>query len=196
MSSPYYRYTLYGDSVPYKVLSGGYTAGFANVPPEVAEWAEANLGQPFTGSKTSGAWSYIMISAGEKPTAGYKVEIVNIMDDGRGKLTVRYRVSGPQPGQMAAQVITCPHVLARIPASSAAVEFVDVEREGQPGGSNQGTSDSTGKSGNESNGSAQGASSMPETPDAKSTVLTPTIKLTAAIMSTTHCCIEHAGQNS
>ncbi|MHB8986513.1 MAG: stalk domain-containing protein [Eubacteriales bacterium] len=155
MSSPYYRYTLYGDSVPYKVLSGGEATGFANVPREVAEWAGANLGQPFTGAKTSGEWSYILISAGEKPSAGYNVEITGIMDDGRGKLTVRYRVAGPRPGQMAAQVIICPHVLARIPASSAAVEFVDVEREGQPGGSNQDTSDTTGKSGNESNGSAK-----------------------------------------
>lgn len=60
-----------------------------------------------------------------KPTAGYNLEIASVFDDGRGKLTVRYRAAGPQPGQVAAQVITCPYVLARIPASSAAVEFVE-----------------------------------------------------------------------
>ncbi|MCL6449387.1 MAG: protease complex subunit PrcB family protein [Armatimonadetes bacterium] len=126
-STPY----AYGQPVSYKLLAAG-NAGAAGpelhttepVPGEVKKWAAANSRQPFTGSFTSGPWRYLFIAAGEKPTAGYKIEIVNIRDDGRGKLTVHYRVTGPPPGRMAAQVITCPYVLARIPAGGAAPEFL------------------------------------------------------------------------
>jgi len=74
---------------------------------------------------TGGEWSYILIAAGERPTAGYGVKIVNIYDDGQGRLKVRYRVDGPEPGQAAADVITHPFVLARILASSTALEFAE-----------------------------------------------------------------------
>jgi hypothetical protein len=53
------------------------------------------------------------------------VKIVNIYDDGQGRLKVRYRVDGPDPGQTVARVITRPFVLARIPASSATLEFAE-----------------------------------------------------------------------
>lgn len=69
--------------------------------------------------------SYALIAAGERPMAGYGVKIVNIYDDGQGRLKVRYRVDGPEPGQTVSQVITRPFVLARIPASSAALEFAE-----------------------------------------------------------------------
>ncbi|MEW6425335.1 MAG: protease complex subunit PrcB family protein [Bacillota bacterium] len=38
------------------------------------------------------------------------MEIINISDKGRGKLTVRYRVTGPPPGRMVARAITDPCV--------------------------------------------------------------------------------------
>ncbi|MEW6275924.1 MAG: protease complex subunit PrcB family protein [Bacillota bacterium] len=125
-STPY----AYGQPISYKLLAAG-NAGATSpelqtaepVPEEVKKWAAANSRQLFTGSLTSGQWRYIFIAAGEKPTAGYRVEIINIQDDGRGKLTVRYRVSGPPPGRIPAQVITYPYVLARIPAGGAVLEF-------------------------------------------------------------------------
>ncbi|MBC7324959.1 MAG: protease complex subunit PrcB family protein, partial [Moorella sp. (in: Bacteria)] len=131
VKSPFYANTrLSGAAVPYKVLSSGDAGDLrrelettASIPEEVKKWAAANSRQPFAGSFTSGQWRYIFIAAGEKPTAGFRVEIINIHDDGRGKLTVRYRVTGPPPGRMAAQVITYPYVLARIPAGGAAPEF-------------------------------------------------------------------------
>ncbi|MBE3586111.1 MAG: protease complex subunit PrcB family protein [Thermoanaerobacter sp.] len=120
----------YGSAVPYKVLASGDAGDLgrelettAPVPEEVKKWAAANSRQPFAGSFTSGQWRYIFIAAGEKPTAGYRVEITGIHDDGRGKLTVHYRVAGPPPGSVVAQVITHPCVLARIPAGGAAPEF-------------------------------------------------------------------------
>ncbi|MBC7326415.1 MAG: hypothetical protein H5T99_14065, partial [Moorella sp. (in: Bacteria)] len=80
-STPY----SYGQPISYKLLAAG-NAGAASpelqttepVPEEVKKWAAANSWQPYTGSFTSGQWRYIFIAAGAKPTAGYKIEIVNI----------------------------------------------------------------------------------------------------------------------
>ncbi|TEB10765.1 protease complex subunit PrcB family protein [Pelotomaculum propionicicum] len=80
--------------------------------------------QPFTGSKTLGEWSYLLIAAGEKSTAGYSVGVTSISGSS-DKLKVYYRVDGPLPGQVEAQVITYPYILVRIPANEAAVEFVE-----------------------------------------------------------------------
>ncbi len=121
MKSPYYRpYGAYGSSVPFKITSVDDEA----VPPEIKEWVAANIAQPFTGSKTSGAWGYLLIAAGEKPSAGCSVGIIYIEDKSDG-LKVHYRVAGPAPNQMTAQVITHPYVLIRIPANQLKVEFVE-----------------------------------------------------------------------
>lgn len=121
----------YGQQVPYKLLASGNAGAGGpelktaeSVPEEVKKWAAANSRQPYAGSLISGPWRYILIAAGEKLTAGYSVEPVSITDDGRGRLTVRYRVTGPPPGQVAAQVITYPYVLVRIPAGGAEAEFL------------------------------------------------------------------------
>jgi tetratricopeptide (TPR) repeat protein len=130
MKSPFYVNTRpYGSAMPYKVLVDGDAGNpwgaqdAITIPGEVKKWAMENSRRPFTGSLTSGQWRYIFIAAGEKPTAGYRVEITGIHDDGRGKITVHYRVAGPPPGSVVAQVITHPCVLARIPAGDAALEF-------------------------------------------------------------------------
>ncbi|BAF58445.1 hypothetical membrane protein [Pelotomaculum thermopropionicum SI] len=126
MKSPYYTNrpdSLYGWPLPFKALS----LDDASVPGEVSAWAAGNRAQPFTGVKTAGGWSYLLVTAGEKPTAGYSVEIISISDDGRGRLKVNYRIAAPQPGIAAAQVLTYPYALARIPATAAAVEFAEIK---------------------------------------------------------------------
>ena len=121
MGSPYYRpVDLYGRPVPFKIMS----QDDESVPQEIKEWIAANTMQPFTGSKTLGGWSYLLAAAGEKPTAGYSVGVISISGSS-GKLKVYYRIDGPAPGQVTAQVITCPYVLIRIPANKATVEFVE-----------------------------------------------------------------------
>ncbi|MDD4238812.1 MAG: protease complex subunit PrcB family protein [Desulfotomaculaceae bacterium] len=121
MESPYYRpVNQYGWSVPFKIAS----LDDDSVPQEIKAWAAANILQPFTGSKTLGEWSYLLITAGEKPTAGYSVGIISISGSS-DKLKVYYWVDGPEPGQVAAQANTYPYVLIRILANRATVEFVE-----------------------------------------------------------------------
>ncbi|NLI14223.1 MAG: protease complex subunit PrcB family protein [Peptococcaceae bacterium] len=121
MESPYYRpVNQYGWPVPFKITS----PADESVPQEIKEWAAANTLQPFTGLKTLSEWSYLLIAAGEKPTAGYSVGVISISGSS-DKLKVYYRVDGLAPGQVTAQVITHPSILIRIPANEAAVEFVE-----------------------------------------------------------------------
>lgn len=121
MESPYYRpANRYGWSVPFKIT----LLNDDSVPQEIKEWATANILQPFTGSKTMGEWSYLLIAAGEKPTAGYNVGVMWIYGSS-DKLKVNYRVDGPAPGQAEAQMSDCPYTLIRIPACKAQVEFIE-----------------------------------------------------------------------
>lgn len=75
LEHPYYRppYT-YGYPLPFKVVSLDDKA----IPQEIKEWAAANKLHPFTGSKTLGEWSYLLVAAGEKPTAGYSVGVISV----------------------------------------------------------------------------------------------------------------------
>ena len=122
MGSPYYRpgNLYYGWSVFFKIMS----PDDESVPQEIKEWVVANTMQPFAGAKTLGEWSYLLVAAGEKPTAGYSVGITSISDSS-GRLKVYYRVDGPAPGQVTAQALTCPYVLIRILANEATVEFME-----------------------------------------------------------------------
>jgi tetratricopeptide (TPR) repeat protein len=122
LESPYYSSShLFGSSVPFKILS----LNDESIPPKVKEWAAANSLRSFSGTKISGEWSYMFISAGEKPTAGYSVGIIGIYSDNSSKLKVRYKINNPAFGEIVAQVISYPSILLRIPASAAPVEFVE-----------------------------------------------------------------------
>ncbi len=122
MESPYYRpgNLYYGWAVPFKIIA----RDDVSVPQEIREWAAANILQPFTGSKNLAGWSYLLVAAGEKPTAGYSVGVISVSGS-PDKLKVYYRLDSPAPGQTEAQVVTRPYVLIRIPANKAAVEFVE-----------------------------------------------------------------------
>ncbi|MFZ5597584.1 MAG: protease complex subunit PrcB family protein [Bacillota bacterium] len=134
MKSPHYIHSggLYESPVPFKILSGGNQidqefnlSAHGDLPENVQNWAVSSSRNQLAGSMTYGEWTYILIVTGERPTAGYEVEITNISDNGSGQLNVRYRIAGPKPGQAVAQIITRPYILARIPASSSVVEFVE-----------------------------------------------------------------------
>lgn len=64
---------------------------------------------------------------GEKPTAGYRVEISEVLAEA-GRLVVRVEVGSPPPGAPVVQVLTQPHHLVRLPRSELPVEFLVVER--------------------------------------------------------------------
>jgi hypothetical protein len=132
MKSPYYSHDrrLYGAPVPFKILSAGdHIDGDINLPalrdlPEdVKKWALSGGRQPFAQSMTHGEWRYLLITPGEKPTAGYGMNIIDIYSNSQEHLTVRYRITEPKAHQPAARLATHPYILARLVAGGPDVEF-------------------------------------------------------------------------
>lgn len=131
MSSPYYR-PPGGGQTPYTTLYNAATgapppdAGLADgtvLPPGVVDWVRANARRTFTGFMDSGQWRYLLVAAGERPTTGYGVQIMNVSDNGRGEFTVYYRLTKPKPGEMTGQLITWPYALVRIVRCDAAMQW-------------------------------------------------------------------------
>ncbi len=121
MKSPYYTpFGQYGGLAPFKIIS----LDDENIPQEIKNWVSANIPLSFNGSKTSGKWSYLLISAGQKPTAGYSVKVNSIFGK-EDKLKIYYRIDSPAPGQITAQEITCPYILLRVPANKTMAQFVE-----------------------------------------------------------------------
>jgi hypothetical protein len=56
----------------------------------------------------------LAVFLGTRPSAGYSVEIVGAREEG-GALVVTYRESRPQPGAVAAQVLTSPYHFVAVP---------------------------------------------------------------------------------
>jgi hypothetical protein len=59
---------------------------------------------------------------GSRPTAGYDVEVVRIVEVDGG-LRVEYRTRRPAPDRIVAQVITAPFHLVRLPQTAGTVRF-------------------------------------------------------------------------
>jgi hypothetical protein len=68
---------------------------------------------------------YIYVAAGEKPTGGYAVEVLNLMDNKNDKLTLTVRFTEPGKDDMVTQAITYPYALIRFKAPDKAVEVID-----------------------------------------------------------------------
>jgi hypothetical protein len=56
----------------------------------------------------------LAVFLGTRPSAGFSVEIVGAREEG-GALIVSYRETRPQPGNVAAQVLTSPYHLVAVP---------------------------------------------------------------------------------
>lgn len=68
---------------------------------------------------------YIYVAAGEKPTGGYTVEVLDLIDNKDDKLTLTVRFTEPGKDDMVTQVITYPYALIRFKAPDKPVEVID-----------------------------------------------------------------------
>jgi len=71
----------------------------------------------------------LLVALGEKPTAGYSVEIGRVVREGQ-RLVVEVRAVEPSPDRMLATVITRPYALVRIERQSGLEKVVFVDPAG------------------------------------------------------------------
>lgn len=69
---------------------------------------------------------YVLIAAGEKPTAGYGIEVLRV-EDAEEATQVVYRVVEPDPERLHAEVITKPHVLIALQDTGKEIVGVEVK---------------------------------------------------------------------
>jgi len=64
----------------------------------------------------------VAVFLGNRPTAGYGVDISRVRDD-QGTLVVQYRETQPGPDQITAQILTSPYHIVAVPKHAGAIRF-------------------------------------------------------------------------
>ncbi len=95
-----------------------------------AFWATLTTRRPIP-NVTFANTMLVALFLGERPTAGYAVEIVSVARDG-DTLVIGYAERVPAPDAMVGQVMTTPYVVAGVPAHEGPVSFVKVEGPAAP----------------------------------------------------------------
>jgi hypothetical protein len=75
---------------------------------------------------TSGDENFIVVYAGQRPTAGYNIEITSVAS-GEGKTKVLVKETSPAEGDMTAQVLTYPFDVAKLGSpvnGSVEIEYI------------------------------------------------------------------------
>lgn len=108
-----------------RVLYSDVTSSVLPLP--VAAWVDSHKGESFLGHMTTEGYTYVLISLGARPTAGYLVAVDSVTADENGDLTVRWREVPPYPGRAVAQVVTYPYRLIKIAGSHRDVRIEQVK---------------------------------------------------------------------
>jgi len=95
-------------------------------PPDVQQWIDRHLREEGTYTYRTANALYVLISRGEKPTAGYGIAVQTVTRDDRG-VVVTVRTTDPQPGDIVAEVITYPHVVVELEPSSQPVRVTTTD---------------------------------------------------------------------
>ncbi len=93
---------------------------------DFGQWYEDNYKLEGLHSFTRGKDRYLLLSAGEKPTAGYFLEDLVLVATEK-EIEVKARLHVPGEGEIVAQVITYPHILVRILEDGRQLVFGGIE---------------------------------------------------------------------
>lgn len=95
---------------------------YNNLPWEVKNWIEDSKELFLSQKRVFGSKTYILVTWGLKPTAGYSVKIDEVFNE-NGKLVVSVLLEDPPADSMVAQVLTFPYDLIVINYEVGEVEF-------------------------------------------------------------------------
>lgn len=84
---------------------------YENIPDDLADWVNTNRSSQGIRFKNLGDKTYIQISAGEKPTGGFSIELESVTKVAPGSIYLTAQVISPPPDMMVTQVLTYPYIL-------------------------------------------------------------------------------------
>lgn len=91
---------------------------------ELNKWYSQNYQVKGIYKMNSQGRTYILVSAGQRTTGGYNMEIVDLTANDT-VITIATKLNEPQPDQMTTMVITYPHLLIAIPEDNRNVIWND-----------------------------------------------------------------------
>lgn len=90
---------------------------------EIQEWYEESMQEEGIHRLNKGGHTFILVSAGEKPTGGYELTITSVTA-GEDVLKVGANLTSPPADAMVITVITYPSALIRIPEDARELDLV------------------------------------------------------------------------
>ena len=107
--------------VPYEVIEDTST-----LPIETSPGLLPEQGRPGLTVVQSGDGTYAIVTAAEKPTAGYQI-VPDSVVQGKGRIEILVRVEAPAPDQMVAQMITYPQLILKFAPTTQPIVVVNPE---------------------------------------------------------------------
>jgi hypothetical protein len=105
------------------------TVKYEDLPEAVKAWVDqiAQAEKHVAARMDNGDYTYVVVGLGQKPTAGYGVEVVSVSDPEAGKYTFEVKEAQPEAGSMQAQVITYPCTVVRLQKTNIPFLFKSVD---------------------------------------------------------------------
>lgn len=115
------QYRFIGKSIPYETLT------LDQAPAEVKSWAEPLIEKATAKSKDLGGFTYILISAGKKPTGGWQVSVMDIRKS-FGSTKVLAEIVPPGPDDLVTMAESYPFQIVRVRRLNHRVSFSVLDR--------------------------------------------------------------------
>ncbi|MHB1126991.1 MAG: protease complex subunit PrcB family protein [Bacillota bacterium] len=112
---------------------------FQQLPGELVKWYEENYRSSGLYTRTVDGDTYILLSAGEKPTGGYAVEEFKL-NGTAGEINVTASLRVPGAEDIVTQALTYPHILVQVKEDQRQIRldsFVDKSLESEDPGENK-----------------------------------------------------------
>lgn len=121
---------LAADDLAHKVEFSDYEKLGSSIDDEaISKWLNENKKEQGIYYQNFNDSDYILISAGQCPTAGYSVELEQLYTNpDKNILYVDWKLDAPSANQMTAQVLTYPHAIVELKSSKAFDQVVDIKR--------------------------------------------------------------------
>ncbi len=96
-----------------------------NLPEPIAQWVEYSKVLPAVQERYYAGVRWVLITAGEKPTGGYRVQVREVIRH-PDRIEIRYEITGPGPGDIVTTAITYPYGLIVLEDLFRPLEFTNV----------------------------------------------------------------------
>lgn len=120
--SGFLLFNLSGEEARGKELLDFTRIDYQDLPEQIKSWVDNSRKQEIAQTKNFAGYTYILVTYGEKPTGGYRVEIQELQKR-KDSIEIFVEFQAPAADQMVTQAFTYPYDLVRIKATDIPFQF-------------------------------------------------------------------------